>query len=222
MRLLAPSVGSSQSVFTEFREVANKWPLRYRLPHTQAGAVRVRWVPGHLSIAGNEAADAAAKEGASLPTPANATCSLASLKRIAKAKAKAAANQLWNTTAPGNYTELLVSHSKAPELLRLDRRALGHILASRTQHGDFTAYHERFQHSNYTRNCSCGRSKSPLHFYYCKLSSARKLSNKRHASEAIPWLLGTASGAKKLAEWITTSKYYSTICLQHSRDDNGL
>jgi hypothetical protein len=46
MRLLAPSKGSSQSVFDEFCEVARKWPSRPRLPHISPGAVRIRWVPG--------------------------------------------------------------------------------------------------------------------------------------------------------------------------------
>ena len=39
MRLLTPSVSSSQSIFDEFMEVARKWPLQIRLPHTQPGAI---------------------------------------------------------------------------------------------------------------------------------------------------------------------------------------
>ena len=74
----------------EFYKVARKWPLRTRLPYTRLGAVRIRWVPGHLKILGNEEADKAAKEGATLALLSNAICTLALLKRIAKANIKRA------------------------------------------------------------------------------------------------------------------------------------
>ena len=66
------------------------WPLQARLLHTCPGSIRVRWVPGHLNITGNKEANRAAKEGAALSAPINATCTLASLKRIAKIEAKRA------------------------------------------------------------------------------------------------------------------------------------
>ena len=81
-------MGSLQSVFKEFQEVARNWPLWARLPHTRPGTVRIRWIPGHLLIPGNKEANKAAKAGAVLPPPADAICTLASLKRIAKTEAK--------------------------------------------------------------------------------------------------------------------------------------
>jgi ribonuclease HI len=216
LRLLAPSTGSSQGVFTEFQEIARKWPLRNRLPHTSPGAIRVRWVPGHLSIPGNEEADIAAKEGAALPPPTDAICTLASLQRIARAKATQSASQLWSVTAPASYTELYIGYTPKTDELSLDRAALGRILAARSQHGDFAAYHERFNHTDATLKCSCGRLKSPLHFYFCKSSSIRKLCS-NPTSETIPWLLGTTKGAQKLASWITASRYYTDVCRPHSR-----
>ncbi len=211
-RLLGPSTGSSQSTFEEFQEVARKWPLRPRLPHTSPGSVRIRWVPGHLKVPGNEEADQAAKEGAALPYPEIEICTLASLKRIARTKAKEATVQLWRTTAPAKYKELQIDYGPKTSLLLISRPISGRILAARSHHGDFADYHTRFNHEDATLECSCGKRKSPLHFYFCRKGKAIKTLCNQPPSEAIPWLLGTLAGAKRLADWLTTTKFYQDIC----------
>jgi len=221
-RLLSPFAGSSQQVFTDFQEVARQWPLRQRLPHTLPGTLRVRWVPGHLNVPGNEAADQAAKAGAALPPPPRAICTQASLRRLAKAKAKDSLSRLWLTTAPQSYRDLGIYYSHDTTELGLNRGALGRILAARSHHGDFAAYHERFHHPDATLNCSCGRPKSPLHFFFCKKSNARRLGPKAPTGDKITYLLGTAKGASTLASWITSSRFFIDTCKPYHRLEDPL
>src|SRR5438045_1821780 len=106
-------------------------------------------------------------------------------KKDRKSNCQARGYQSMVHYSAANYTELSIKHPSNTNKLHFKRAALGRILAARSQHGDFAAYHQRLNHNNATLNCSCGRPKSPLHFFYCKLSTVRKLTHGNPASEAI-------------------------------------
>ncbi|APA05858.1 hypothetical protein sscle_01g006280 [Sclerotinia sclerotiorum 1980 UF-70] len=216
LRLGSHFNGSSQRVFEDFLKLTQAWAVRPRLPHTSPGKIRVRWVPGHLDIPGNEIADKAAKEGTKLPFPLNPICMLASLKRMIRTRANKADEQLWNTVSPQYYKDLQFNHTSNTDTLSLKRATLHYILAIRLQYGDFAVYHERFNHTIAHVHCSCGKRKTPLHFFFCKKGKAFKALTKSPPSEAIPWLLSNPTGIAKLAEWLEYTKFYTKICPWHT------
>ena len=101
--------------------------------------------------------------------------------------------------------------------LGLKRGVLGRILVSRIHYRDFAAYHDRFHHHDATLSYSCGRLKSPLHFFFCKKSNANQLGPKAPTADKIVYLLGTTKGATALADWITSSRFFIDTCKPHAR-----
>jgi ribonuclease HI len=153
----APS-DSSQDAFLEFQALA-----------ASHGSTQVRWAPGHTDIPGNEQADKLAKAASSAPDPEGAQPTLAYLRRIARQKPKEAFETWWSTSAPEQYKGLnLKATTGCPPELSLPRAALHHLLAARSLHGDFAAYHERFDHGDAHLVCSCNRRKAPDHIFYCR------------------------------------------------------
>ncbi|KAJ3453540.1 hypothetical protein MRS44_017787 [Fusarium solani] len=155
---------SSQEVFLEFQSLV-----------ASHGATQVRWVPGHTKIPGNEQADKLAKAASSLPEPEGARPTLAYLRRIARQKPKEAFRTWWPSASPEQYKRLNLKATIAcPRELSLPRTVLHHLLAARSLHGDFAAYHERFNHTEARVLCSCNRRKTPDHIFYCRRVPPRK------------------------------------------------
>lgn len=213
IQLSSPSSkGSSQQTFLRFAELAPQWARRARLAHTSLGEVRIRWVPGHTNILGNEMADKAAKEGASLALREELPYSLASLKRWAKTTKWRAIAQYWQTAAPKSYQALgITSSPPKPKELDLPRASLGRILAARSQHGDFADYHERFCHENAYLYCRCGARKAPLHFAFCSIA---KRFSRRKGDQAhnLIELLSSSLNIADLANWLKRTRFYTEIC----------
>ncbi|KAJ3454032.1 hypothetical protein MRS44_018664 [Fusarium solani] len=155
---------SSQEVFLEFQALA-----------ASHGATKVRWVPGHTNIPGNKQADKLAKAASSMPEPEGARPTLAYLRRIARQKPKEAFETWWSTASPEQYKRLNLKATLAcPPELSLSRAVLHHLLAARSLHGDFAAYHERFNHSEAQVVCSCTRLETPDHIFYCRKVPQRR------------------------------------------------
>ena len=160
--------------------------------------VEVRWIPGHKGIAGNERADCLAKAtlrdlaGKDTETPR----SHASLARLARQRRQDLVEEWWSQNAPDAYRALgLMMRRRKPPELRLPRKLLHKLLAARTGHGDFAAYHRRFNHPDANLLCHCGQEKSPIHFLRCRASPTARANSHRALSSLIECEAELSSGS---------------------------
>jgi hypothetical protein len=133
--------------------------------------------------------------------------------------------EYWATEAPASYRKLgIPSHPPkgAPEL-RLPRSSLARLLAARSGHGDFDAYHTRFSHDTTERStrCRCGRLKEAAHFFYCRIAR-RKYGLPLGPPGIISpeYYLSTPAGAKHFGNWIAKTSFYKDICPNWAQDDD--
>ncbi|KAI0994881.1 hypothetical protein K3495_g13301 [Podosphaera aphanis] len=204
---------SAQPIFLEALEVAKTWKARTRLPHTLEGNINVRWIPGHSGIEGNELADMEAKRGALMPCPEKLEFSFSLLEKWQEAQKRREREDWWQKYSPPSYQKLEINDAPFfPKELIMNRRHLGRVIAARTGHGDYATYHTRFKHSEATNDCSCGYSKSPTHFLFCRILRRRRGRPEGPINQLIPSLLGTPKGAIAFNKWLDQSRFFEEIC----------
>ena len=80
--------------------------------------------------------------------------------------------------AAQTYVELgLKPTSRAESLpeLRFKREVQGWLIAARSGHGHFSAYHERFGHEETDADCVCGQRRAQLHPFSCPKAREHRL-----------------------------------------------
>ena len=132
--------GLSQHTSQQYVEVAVAF-----LDENRRANIEVSWVPGHMSIEGNDRADELAKEATELEL-ATETTTIAKLHQQMRAKMKAEWTIEWaRKPIAGRYA---ISDRTPPSLAgshafrTLDRRILGIVTQARTGHGHFGEYYQ--------------------------------------------------------------------------------
>ncbi|RAL67139.1 hypothetical protein DID88_007917 [Monilinia fructigena] len=135
---------------------------------------------GTRVITGNEAADSLADAGAKSdivdPGP-TAQPTISGIGSIARSLAHNVTSGWWRKNEPtlsGGYRKWQLDYAlKEPMELKLSRPTLHRLLALRSRHGDFEAYHKRFKHEDAETHCPCGKAKTPEHLVFCEISVRR-------------------------------------------------
>jgi hypothetical protein len=172
------------------------------------GTARIRWVPGHANIAGNDHADRLAGWAASNLEPSNSKVSVAGGRRWARQQLRSSFSSWWLTTKQHGTIPLPPPTLEPPP--NVPRSALARVLAARSGHGDFASYHERFNHTSAELHCRCGARKTPLHFSSCRKAPQRhRLRFFKGRAMTLEDLLTTTQGTICMAKWCCEFKYYS-------------
>ena len=197
---------SNQKVFRQFRDLAEGW--------LQTGKeLTVQWIPGHTGIEGNELANQEAKKYAKLPSAAelNLDQSISNAKRKIRKMKDTNWRLEWQkgtfSGAAQTYVELGLKPTSRPKSLpelRLKREVQGWLIAARSGHGHFSAYHERFGHEETDIHCVCGQKRAQLHPFSCAHARKHKphLWCKKLQRQLAPEeVLGTPEGVEAFAKW---------------------
>ena len=200
---------SSATAILDFKSHKLAWAQRERAPNAAPGAVDVRWCPSHVGIPGNELADQLAKGACQMPS-GRTTATNARARRRTEQRYEAAAKEYWRRNRPERYTRLgLELSTRPPPELSLPRPSLGRLLAARSGHGDFEAYHVRFHHEDAELLCRCGEVKAPDHFATCVATNPPFGRVVPFGKDPVEWALGTIPGAKAFSEWAINSRFFA-------------
>ena len=153
---------SSQQAFKQFRDLAKNW--------SQTGKkLTVQWIPSRARIEGNKLAVQEAKKHAKRPpvTGLNLQQSVSSAKRKIIRNKDANWQSEWEKSAFSGAAQMYVelglkptSRAKSFLELKLKREVQRWLIAARSGHGHFSAYHEKFGHKGTDSNCLCGQKRS--------------------------------------------------------------
>ena len=102
--------------------------------------------------------------------------------------------------------DLKMTRKRPPELA-LPRWAYHRLIATRTGHGDFAKYHERFKHENIDGKCKCGRERRPRHFVECRPALQRWRRAKQEPPPRASEMLAE-NGWKKFLEFVSITRCY--------------
>jgi hypothetical protein len=101
----------------------------------------------------------------------------------------------WQATPPRAIL-LPAPIPQAPRILSLSRPVLARILAARSGHGDFSTYHNRFNHTSAVVQCRCGAHTAPLHFFHCRIATKKEMLQTSRGQRLAPnELISTDGGA---------------------------
>lgn len=203
--------GTSASILQECQELLTRWETRpQHFTALKSGGAGVIWVPSHAGLTGNEEADREAKAGAGQPLEEHPQqMSGAGARRWVKDSTEQDFTAFHQSLPYRQQQRPDCASLQAPPELLLPRAALARLLAARSGHGDFAAYHDRFNHPDAERRCRCGAFKAPTHFFYCRRARHRELLQGKDKQQlSCTELLRTIHGAQAFSAWLTATDFY--------------